>query len=130
MARTKKPTSTELTEQLKQMEHKNLMLTHYAMDLMAQIKPSAIADQDDFKIELYRPLSAYGGYFIITEKGQNSFEIMDTETTQNYYKNLPHYENYLPLRLCLEYILADQRRIYKGGISAWQPHNAKIIFPN
>ena len=118
MARTKKLTSAELTEQLKQMEHKNLMLTHYAMDLRSQVKPSAIAEQDTFQIELYRPLSAYGGYFIITEKGQNSFEILDTETTQNYYKNLPHYENYLPLRLCLERILADQRRIYQGGLSA------------
>jgi len=118
MARTKKLTYAELAEQLKQSEHKNLMLTHYAMDLRSQVNPSAIAEEQDFKIELYRPLAAYGGYFILTEKGQNSFEILDTETTQKYYKNLPHYENYLPLRLCLECILASQRRIYKEGITA------------
>ena len=65
MARTKKPTSAELAQQLKQAEHKNLMLTHYAMDLREQVNPSAISEEQDFKIELYRPLAAYGGYFII-----------------------------------------------------------------
>ena len=116
MARAKKSTSAELTEQLKEATHKNLMLIHYAMDLREGNKPSAIAEENDFRIELYRPLAAYGGYFIIIQQDQKSFEILDTMETQNRYKTLPHYEDYLPLRLCYERILADQRRIYREAI--------------
>jgi len=114
MARTKKLTYAEISQQLKEQEHKNLMLTHYAMDLRSQVKPSAIAEEEGQKVELYRPLAAYRGYYIISQD-QKYFDILSLEQAENWYKGISLDS---PLRLALGRVIEEHKKMFRREIIA------------
>jgi hypothetical protein len=114
MARQKKPTYKELEQQLSELKQKEQILYHYAINLREGTKPSAIADYEGQKVELYRPFAAYGGYLIISQECQKHFDIIDSMTGQQWYNNMSYD---LSLRIALERVLSEQKRIYREELN-------------